>query len=168
MSNSIEHTNSGVTEITGTPGQAWGSFVVPAGGKSSLRIVGDTLQGKTVVNFGLETKEIYTRIQAIDSIEVIEGRMWWLLFLGLATLFLYFIGVIFIVLFFVFKQNCLVVHSNSASLVIFHQDTNRAKQFSQNLLLLARQLNASTASRSSTATNSRQPQNNQRPTRPAS
>lgn len=159
MNSQIQRTNSpGVTEITGRPGQVWGNVVIPAGGKSSLRIVGDTLYGKTAVNFGLETKEIYTRIQKIDSVEVVEGRMWWLLGLGLLTL-IWLIGIVFIVLFFIVEQNWIVVHSGSATLILFHKNTDKAKQFTQNLLAVARQLNTPTMPRTNGSVNQRQPQN---------
>lgn len=159
MNSQIQRTNSpGVTEISGRPGQLWGNVVIPAGGKASLRIVGDTLHGKTAVNFGLETKEIYTRIQNIDSVEVVEGRIWWLLILGLVTVF-WLIGIVFLVLFFVVKQNWIVVHSGSATLILFQKNTDQAKQFSQNLLTVARQLNTPTMPRTNGSANQRQPQN---------
>ncbi|MDX2097014.1 MAG: hypothetical protein SFW36_04495 [Leptolyngbyaceae cyanobacterium bins.59] len=142
MNNSqIQRANSGVTEIVGRPGQVWGNVVVPAGGKASMRIDGDILRGTVALNLGLETKEIYTRIQKIDSVEVVEGRIWWLLILGIATI-IWLVGIVPIILFFVIKQQWIVVHSGSACLVLFHKNTNQAKQFSQTLLTMARQLNA--------------------------
>ncbi|PSB07007.1 hypothetical protein C7B61_17055 [filamentous cyanobacterium CCP1] len=135
--------NQNVIEITGRPGQIWGAMVIPAGGKTTMRIVGDTLQTTTRVNLGLETKETFTRIQKIDSVEMAEGRIWWLLIIGLFTA-VWIVGLILIALFFVIKQNWIVIHSSKTSLILFHSDTSKVKQFCSNLLSVARQLNTRT------------------------
>lgn len=91
-----------VTEIKGKPGIVWGNLVVPTGIRSriTVKLVGDLLQSNVRLAFGLENKEIKTRLQDISSIKIAEGRLWWLLWIGIATLSLYLIGVILIVLFF--------------------------------------------------------------------
>jgi hypothetical protein len=150
MNNQIPGSEQNVTEITGRPGQVWGTVVIPTGGKTTMRIVGDTLQTTTKVNFGLEKKEVFTRIQKIDSVEIVEGRIWWLLVLGLATV-MGVIGFVFIVLFFAIKQNWIVVRSSTSSLILFHSDNSRVKQFCSNLLTISRQLNAHSISNNSTS-----------------
>lgn len=95
-----------LAEISGRPGIAWGNVIVPASGRSKIKIkvLGDMLQTNIDLAYGLEKKEIITPIVDVKSVEISEGRLWWLLGLGFTTLFLYFIGVIFIILFFVIKQ----------------------------------------------------------------
>lgn len=129
------------SEIAGRPGQVWGAMVIPAGGKTTMRINGDILQTTTRMNLGLENKEILTLIQKIDSIEVTEGRIWWLLIVGIALLF-FVVGIIPIILFFVIKQKWIVVYSGSASLILFHKNTKNAREFADKLMAMARRLNS--------------------------
>jgi hypothetical protein len=119
-----------VTEIKGRPGIVLGNLVVPTGVRSriTVKLVGDLLQSNVRLAFGLENKEIKTRVQDISSIEVAEGRLWWLLWIGVATLYL-LIGVIFIVLFFVVKQRWLIIYTNSVKLVVFHKRAESVEQF---------------------------------------
>lgn len=90
-----------VTEIKGVPGINWGKLVIPTGSRSkiTIKLNGNLLQSNVRLAFGLENKEIQTRLQDIGSIEIAEGRLWWLLWIGIATIFPIFIGVIFIVFF---------------------------------------------------------------------
>lgn len=53
------------------------------------------------------------RVSCIDSVEIVEQGITFLLFLGFGTLWLYGIGIIFIVLYFFFKNKYLVIHSRS-------------------------------------------------------
>ena len=41
------HINQQVIEITGNPAQVWGNMLVPAKGRITVKITGDTLQGTT-------------------------------------------------------------------------------------------------------------------------
>lgn len=140
----LENNGNSPSEISGKPGQVWGSVVIPAGGKTVMRINGDLLQTSTRMNYGLENKDVMTRIQNIDSVEVTEGCIWWLLAIGIPALAFYFIGIIPIVLFFVIKQKWLVVYTGSANLILFHKNTQQAREFRDKLMLLARQLNSKT------------------------
>jgi hypothetical protein len=115
-------------EIHGRPGQVWGSLVMPTSGKATMRIVGDTLHTSTENSYGLEKKETQTRIQNIDAVEVVEGRLWWLLCLGLSTL-VWGIGIVFIVLFFVLKQNWMVVHTPCSPLILFYKKADNVQAF---------------------------------------
>lgn len=149
----LQHNGSSPVEIIGKPGQVWGTMVIPAGGKTTMRINGDILQTSTRVNYGLENKEVLTRIQNIDSIEVTEGLIWWLLIIGLITLS-FLIGVVFIVLFFVIKQKWLVIHTSSAALILFHNNTQQARDFRDKLMIISRQLNSKTFTNSSSSSKS--------------
>lgn len=142
MANSqLRHPGQATPEINGRPGQVWGNFVSPASGKATMRIEGDMLRTITRTAYGLEKKEVHTRIQNIDSVELVEGRLWWLLFVGIFTL-VWIIGIVFIVLFFMLKQNWIVVHTPCANLILFYKKTENVQGFCTSLLNLTRQLNA--------------------------
>lgn len=130
------------TEINGRPGVAWGNLIIPANGNSKIkiRVVRDLLQTNVKLAFGLENKDILTPISDISSIEIVEGRLWWLLWLGFTTLFMYFIGIIFIVLFFVIKQRWIVIYTKSINLTLFHKKSENVEQFRQTVLAIQRQL----------------------------
>lgn len=142
--NQVNNNSRTVVEINGKPGQVWGNVVIPASGKSTIKIIGDVLHTNTTTTYDLEKKVIYTRIQNIDSIEIVEGRLWWLFFIGLATLFFYLIGVIFIIAFFAYKRNWIVIHTNCANLILFYKKTENAQEFCKNVLAISRQLNMPT------------------------
>jgi hypothetical protein len=127
-----------------------------------MRIVGDTLHTSTKTAYGLEKKETQTRIQNIDAVEVVEGRLWWLLWLGFSTL-VWGIGIVFIVLFFVLKQNWMVVHTPCSPLILFYKKAENVQGFCTNLLNLSRQLNAPAMPRQQPSAQATRPVN----TRPA-
>lgn len=137
----VQKTSLGVREISGRPGQSWGSVVIPGNGKATMRIVEDVLYTNVQASFGLESKELQTRIQSIDTVELVEGRLWWLLWLGIPSIFAMGIGLILIIIFFLYKQRWIAVYGGNAVLVLFHTDKQRAREFTQTLLLLSRQLN---------------------------
>jgi hypothetical protein len=126
-----QYLNQPVTEIKGKPGIAWGNLVAPTGirARITIKLSGDLLQSNVRLAFGLENKEIKTRIQDIGSIEVAEGRLWWLLWIGIPALGFPLIGVIFIVLFFVIKQRWLIIYTKSVNLVVFYNRTESVEQF---------------------------------------
>jgi hypothetical protein len=96
----------------------------------TIKFDGDLLQSNVRLAFGLENKEIKTRVQDIGSIEVAEGRLWWLPWIGLATFSVSaVIGTIFIVLFFVIKQRWLIIYTKSVNLIVFHKRAESAEQF---------------------------------------
>ena len=135
-----------VTEIKGKPGIVWGNLVVPTGVRAriTVKLDGDLLQSNVRLAFGLENKEIKTRLQDIGSIEVAEGRLWWLLWIGIPTLFTFFIGIIFIVFFFLIKQRWLVIYTKSVNLVVFHKRAESVEQFRE-AVFAAIQKNSSTS-----------------------
>jgi hypothetical protein len=135
-----------VTEIKGRPGIIWGKLVVPTGIRSriTIKLIGNLLQSNVRLAFGLENKEIKTRLQDIGSIEIAEGRLWWLLWIGIPTLFPYLIGIIFIVLFFVIKQRWLVIYTKSVNLIVFYKRGENIEQFRE-AVFAALQENPSTS-----------------------
>jgi hypothetical protein len=132
----------GVMELSGKPGHAWGNMVIPTLGKTRFRMSGDMIQASSRLFFGLEKKQIHTRIQNVDSVELVQGRLWWLLWLGIPMLSL-LIGIVPIIAFFAIKRRWLTIYSQNAVLTLFYEseDTERASQFSQMILDRARQLN---------------------------
>lgn len=168
MSNSqLSRPNPNVSEISGKPGQVWGNVVIPASGTATMKIVGDTLCTITRTSYGLEKREIHTRIQKIDSVELVEGRFWWLLILGIATA-VWLIGIIFIVLFFVFKQQWIVIHSPCSHLILFYNKNEDVQSFCKNLLALSRQLNSPAIPRPQTSSNPNSRPNSNQNLRPNS
>ncbi|EDX75457.1 hypothetical protein MC7420_1375 [Coleofasciculus chthonoplastes PCC 7420] len=129
-----------LTEIKGKPGIIWGNVVVPASGRSkiTIKLLDDLLQTRITLAYGLENKEIYTRLDDIGSIEIVEGRLWWLLWLGLATIGVYLIGIIFIVLFLFIKQRWIVIYAKSVNLVVFYNKAENVEQFRTTVLAALR------------------------------
>lgn len=120
-------------ELTGKPGNVWNGVVVPGGGKTAFFIEDDLLIAKTVTTFGLEKKTIYTKLSDVGSIELCQGRLWWLIVLGIPTLF-FLVGFIFILLFFFLKQKWITVHCGSVSLNLFYKQQSDAEAFKDTLL----------------------------------
>jgi hypothetical protein len=129
-----------IKEIRGTPGQILGNVVVPIGGKMLMKLNGDLLQTQTHLSWELEYEEIDIRLNKITSISMTEGRIWWLLWFGFLTIF-GFIGVIFIIAFFLIKQRWIIINTGGEKIVLFfrQQDAQNVKLFRQTTLTLARQ-----------------------------
>ncbi|MDY6784164.1 MAG: hypothetical protein SW833_16725 [Cyanobacteriota bacterium] len=129
-----------IKEIRGTPGEIWGNVVIPTRGQVVMRLNGDLLQTQQRLAWGLEQQENYTRLSKITSISIVEGRIWWLLWLGFATL-VFYIGVIFIIAFFLVKQQWIVIHGGGENLILFfrQRDAEKVKLFRQTVFNLARQ-----------------------------
>jgi hypothetical protein len=163
-SSAIQRIPVPVREITGRPGQSWGYVVVPTSGKVTMRILSDMLETSIATAYGLEQREIHTRIQRIETVEMVEGRLWWLLIIGIPLLFVFFLGVIPIVLFFVLKQKWLVVHNASGNLTLFYKDSKKVQDFCRTLMAISRQLNSKSSSSAPPANGNRpQSANDQRP-----
>lgn len=136
-----------VTEIKGKPGIVLGNLVAPMGigSRITIKLARDLLQSNVRLAFGLENKEIKTRVQDIGSIEVAEGRLWWLPWIGFATLSVsVVIGIIFIVLFFVIKQRWLIIYTKSVNLIVFYNRGENIEQFRE-AVFAALQENSSTS-----------------------
>ncbi|NEZ61995.1 hypothetical protein D0962_04265 [Leptolyngbyaceae cyanobacterium CCMR0082] len=106
-----------------------------------MRVVEDVLETNIATSYGLENRNIYTRIQRIETVEVIEGRLWWLLAVGVLLLPVYLLGIIPIVIFFLVKQKWLIVHNAGSNIILFYRDTKKAKDFCRTLMAVARKLN---------------------------
>jgi len=120
-------------ELAGKPGNVWNGVVVPGSGKTAFAIEDDLLIAKTVTTFGLERKTIYTKLSDVGSIELCQGRLWWLIFLGIPTLF-FVVGIIFIIAFFFIKQKWIAVHCRSVTLILFYNKQPDAEAFKDTLL----------------------------------
>lgn len=131
-----------LAEINGKPGVVWGNVIVPASGRSKIKIkvVGDFIQTNIDLAYGLEKKEIVTSIIDVNAIEIAEGRLWWLLFLGITTL-PWLIGIVFITLFFVLNQRWIIIYSSSINLILFFRSADNIEQFRRTVLTIKRQLN---------------------------
>ncbi|MDY7015051.1 MAG: hypothetical protein SVX43_15940 [Cyanobacteriota bacterium] len=136
-----------IKEIRGTPGEILGNIVIPTRGQVIMRLNGDLLQTQQRLAWGLEQQENHTRLSQITSISIVEGRIWWLLWLGFATL-VFYIGVIFIIAFFLVKQQWLVVYGGGETLILFfrQRDAEKVKLFRQTTLNFARHLSSSSFS----------------------
>lgn len=149
-------TNQQVVDITGAPAQVWGNILIPARGTITLKITGDILQG--TVKTTLEKKESWTRIQNIDSIEILEAPIYALLFFGgflllssLSTLaqspvlglILLLVDAAIIGWAINNKRRCLAIYSHRNTVAMFvNKPPEIYQQFSKNVLAIARQLNA--------------------------
>ncbi|TAF21015.1 MAG: hypothetical protein EAZ76_00835 [Nostocales cyanobacterium] len=131
-------------EINGKPGLLWGNLIVPAAGRSkiTIKVVGNLLQTNIQSSYGLEKKDIQTRIQDIKSIEIASGPLAWLLVLGFFTLFFYGIGIIFIILYFFIRQRWLIIYTSTIHIILFYKKTQNVEEFRTILLKLAHQLNS--------------------------
>ncbi len=129
-----------VTEISGKPAQVFGGSVIPAGGTTTMRIVGDLLETSSKLAYGLEQKVTYIRLENIDSVVVVAGRVWWLLYLGIATIWMLGLGLIGIIAFFMVKQYWIAVFSGSTAVALVYKRTENVDQFTKTLLERARQL----------------------------
>lgn len=151
--------NHHITEIIGNPAQVWGNVLVPAQGKITVKITGDTLQGTTKT--GLEKKESWIRIQNIDSIEILESPIYALFSLGFFLIFIFsglslvsesflILGLIFIlvgaalIVFAIrYKRRYLAIYSHRNAIVVFMNKHSEASQeFAVNVLAIARKLNS--------------------------
>ncbi|NJM23299.1 MAG: hypothetical protein HC907_33985 [Richelia sp. SM1_7_0] len=121
-----------------------------------LKIAGDVLQ--STHKTWLEKRESWTRIQNIDSVEIMEAPIYPLLaigsflsFLGLRglfdvnifLLFLLFLGISLILFAILKKRRYLAVMSHRNTIAVFmNKPPEVYQQFAMNLMLISRQLNA--------------------------
>lgn len=129
-----------IKEIHGNPASAIGNNLFPLRGKMLMKLNGDLLQTQTKLNWELEYQETDIRLSKITSITMTEGRMWWLLGIGFATLWFLF-GVIFIIAFFLLKQRWIVISAGSEKVILIfkEKDAQNVKLFRQTVLAAARQ-----------------------------
>ncbi|MEN8446345.1 MAG: hypothetical protein ABG776_15195 [Cyanobacteria bacterium J06555_13] len=60
-------------------------------------------------------------------------------------MFMALIGIGIVVAFFLCKQTWMVIHSGNSSVILFYKNSTAAREFSSNLMMIARKLNAPTA-----------------------
>ncbi len=141
--------------------------LIPLHGTITLKITGDTLKG--TLKTGLEKKESWTRIQNIDSIEIIEAPLYALLSIGVTfasvsalislvsslnlTIFLLLLGLVLIFFSLINKRRYLVIYSHRYTIPVFMTKHSEAyQQFATNVLAIARNLNSSVSTQSQTQT----------------
>ncbi|MDB9313728.1 hypothetical protein PN462_11510 [Spirulina sp. CS-785/01] len=128
-------TQAPLTQLQGKLGESVGNFVVPTRGTIRLELQGQMLCSQQKTAFNLETKTTYLPLKNIDSIEIVSGPIWWLLWVGLITI-IWIIGIIFIIAFFLIKRERLVVHSGQTIHILFFptEQQKRVQQFTQTVL----------------------------------
>jgi|GEM_PF-826349 len=157
ISNLQKVTNHSTLEIKGSPAQVWGNMLVPARGIMTLQIDNDTL--RTRVKTGLEKKESWIRIQNIDSVEISEAPIYFLLAIGVILtlsgfgtfdssfvfgLILMLGGIAIIVFTLKNKRRCLVINSYRNTVGVFmnmNKSPETYQQFAMKILEVSNQLN---------------------------
>lgn len=143
--------------ISGTAARAFGNVFVPTSGTATAQIMGDVLQ--TTVKSGLEKKELFIRIQNIDSIEITEAPIYALLSLGISIVlaslgafssdaFWGFIclavGLVIVVWAIQKKRRLLIIYSLRSVVPIYmNRPPEEYQQFTTQVMAIARRLNAS-------------------------
>jgi hypothetical protein len=138
----------------------WGNVLIPTSGTVTVKITGDILQA--TVKSGLETKDSWTRIQNVDSVEIAEAPLYIAIGIGavlcLAGLgsfaggsfdgsvmgfILLACGITCIVYAFMNKRRLLAIHSFRNTIPVFMTKPSEGyQQFGANVMAIARQLNA--------------------------
>ena len=142
-------------EIKGAPAQIWGNMLVPARGIMTLQIDNNIL--RTRVKTGLEKKESWIRIQNIDSVEISEAPIYFLLVIGVILilsglgtfdssfifgLILMLGGIVIIVFTLKNKRRCLVINSYRNTVGVFmNKSPETYQQFAMKILEISHQLN---------------------------
>lgn len=126
--------NYSITEVRGIPGKMLGVVPIPTSGSMRLKLTGDLLITREEILFGLETKETSIPVREIKAIEIGEGCNWFLFWLGIPTLLIFFIGVIFIVLAFVIKQRYVLIYTHSINLIMFYDKAEKIEPFKSAVL----------------------------------
>jgi hypothetical protein len=127
-----------VIEFTGRPANAHYGIISPAiYGKTTLSVTSNTVVERT--KRLVATRYCEAPIGKIDSVEIVEDGNPMFLALGVTTLFMMGLGIVFFVLYFVIKYKYLVVRSgNNVQIVMISSmgssDMEQAKRFSATLM----------------------------------
>ena len=105
-------------EITGKAANNNYGILSPAslGGTTTLQLYENRLVENTKKL--IATRHCEVILTEIDSVEIAEEGISWILVLGIMTLFLYGLGIIFIILYFIMKYKYLIVRSGSNAQVL--------------------------------------------------
>lgn len=141
--------------ISGKEARTFGNVFVPSNGTVTAQISGDILQA--TVTSGWEKKELFIRIQNIDSIEIAEAPVYALLSLGVSILLSslgafasdMFLGVMCLAVGLAIvvwaikkKRRLLVIHSLRSVMPMYMDKSPEEYQlFAQQVMTLARRLN---------------------------
>lgn len=182
-SNIMGRSNPNIIEVTGKPGAVWGAFPIPLRGEITLKIAGDVIQASLVNGLSKTTTRI--RAQNIDTVETMEAPNYFLLALGGFLTFVGGIGILgaltsghgfggiffLLLLYSLFagggvllvrytlnnKYRLLTFRSPCCTIPIFMtKPSDSYQQFSNNVLILARQLNAQPVQASNRTSQARQ------------
>ena len=129
-----------IMELTGKPGVASYGTVVPGFfGRTTLQIQPTRIVEKTKKL--IASRNCTVLLTQVDSVEIVEeGNPLWLV-LGVLTIS-FLVGIIFFVLYFIFKHKYLVVRSGSNVQLVMLNSKNEAnaEQFMQTVLKFAENL----------------------------
>lgn len=138
---------SSSTELVGKAANAYYGFLSPAlFGKTSFQISDNRITEKTKKI--VASRYCQVLLSEVDSVEIVEDGVSWLLVLGLSLLLLYGIGIIFLILYFFFKYKYLIIRSGSNTQVLCITGTggmDRAKAFMSEVLMRSERLKAKNA-----------------------
>ena len=142
--------------ISGKAARTFGNVFVPSNGTVTAQISGDILQA--TVTSGWEKKELFIRIQNIDSIEITEAPIYALLSLGGSILLSSFgaftsdellgfmllaVGLTIVMWAIQNKRRLLVIHSLRGVMPMYMDKSPEEYQlFANQVIALARRLNA--------------------------
>ncbi|OUC15233.1 MAG: hypothetical protein B0A82_07725 [Alkalinema sp. CACIAM 70d] len=123
-------------EISGQAANNYYNFLSPAFmGKTTLQLSETRLIERTRKMVASRYCEVL--LSEVDSAEITEDGISWLLVLGIVTLWVFGIGLIFIVLYFIFKYKYLIIRSGSNIQVVCIANATameRAKTFMAEVL----------------------------------
>ncbi|MCG9885863.1 MAG: hypothetical protein MH825_09875 [Cyanobacteria bacterium] len=132
----MSNSRNAVLEITGKAANSYYSFLSPALiGTTTLQVRKGRVVERTRKIIATRNCEIL--LSEIDSVEIIEDGISWLLVLGIFTVFLYGLGIIFWILYFFLKYQYLIIHSGGNAQVLCISGAGgmeRAKTFMEEVL----------------------------------
>jgi hypothetical protein len=133
--------NNVLLEISGKAANSYYTFLAPALlGKTTLQLCETRIIERTRKMIATRYCEVI--LSEVDSVEIVEDGISWLLVLGFFTLFLYGLGIIFFILYFFFKYKYLIIRSGSNAQVLCisgASNMERAKTFMEEVLYRSEQ-----------------------------
>lgn len=128
-------------EISGQAAHSYYGMLSPAlFGKTTLQLCETRVIERT--RKVVATRYCEVLLSEVDSVEIAEEAISWLLIVGLLTIFIYGLGFILIAIYFFFKYKYLIIHSGSnAQVLCISGDANmeKAKVFMEDVLKRAEQ-----------------------------
>lgn len=129
-------------EISGKAANSYYGFLAPAlFGKTTLQLCETRIIERTRKIVATRYCEVI--LSEVDSAEIVEDGVSWLLVIGFLTLAIYGLGIIFFILYFFFKYKYLIIRSGSNAQVLCISGSGgmeRAKTFMTEVLRLSEQV----------------------------